>query len=424
MSPITITIIVLVATIILFMSGKFPFALPAAAACVVLYLTGVLDAAQAFSGFHNTNVILIFAMMIVTGGLNRTSFASSVTKFVYRFGKNEWSIIICLYLIVGILAQFMNAVVALSILMPIMYSMCDELKISPSRIIFPVTIGALSWVGWFPVANGASAYGRYNGFLETLGATERLGIWNLWFGRLPAVILCTVFMLIWGWKLAPKTPSVPIQEAKGRQQNKTPLPAWKEKLAYTIFALTTIGMLTSSLTGLDAWVVASLGAIFMCAFKILSDKEAFGSVNWNVIFLTAGSLGVAEALSATGAAELVGDWMLTAMGGVTNPYAIGAIFFIVPFILTQFMSNTAVDNVFTPLAIMVCMSLEINPVGVLCILRVAGSCSYFTPMASPAIAYVTPAGGYTIKDLVKMSFIPSAILGVVVVLFSMTVFPA
>ena len=183
-------------------------------------------------------------------------------------------------------------------------------------------------------------------------------------------------------------------------------------------------MLTSSLTGLDAWVVASLGAIFMCAFKILSDKEAFGAVNWNVIFLTAGSLGVAEALSATGAAELVGDWMLAAMGGVSNPYAIGAIFFIVPFILTQFMSNTAVDNVFTPLAIMVCMSLEINPVGVLCILRVAGSCSYFTPMASPAIAYVMPAGGYTIKDLVKMSFIPSAILGVVVVLFSMTVFPA
>ena len=420
---IIIAIAVLVVTMLLFMSGKFPFALPAAGACVILYLTGVLDANQAFSGFQNTNVILIFSMMIVTGGLNRTNFAKEVTKFVYRFGKSEWSIVTCMYLIVGILSQFMNAAVALAILLPIIYSMCEELKISPSRIIFPISIGALSWVGWFPVANGASAYGRYNGFLETLGAAERLGIWDLWYGRLPAVIICTIFMILWGWKLAPKQPSYPIQEAKGRKQ-KEPLSPAKEKIAYAIFILTTVGMLTGTFTGLDSWVVASLGALFMVALGILNDKEAFGAVNWNIVFLMAGSLGIAEALAETGAASLVGDWMVAAMGGVTNPYAIGAIFFIVPFVLTQFMSNTAVDNVFTPLAIMVCMSLKMNPVGVLCILRVAGSCSYFTPMASPAIAYVMPAGGYTIKDLTKMSILPCAILGICSVAFCMTVFPA
>ena len=144
MSPVAITILVLIVTIIMFMSGKFPFALPAAGACVVLYMTGVLKANQAFAGFQNTNVILIFAMMIVTGGLNRTNFAAHVTKFAYRFSKSEQSIIIGLYLMVGILSQFMNAAVALAILMPIIYSVCDELKTTPTRIIFPVTIGALS----------------------------------------------------------------------------------------------------------------------------------------------------------------------------------------------------------------------------------------------------------------------------------------
>ena len=424
MSPVVITILVLIVTILLFMSGKFPFALPAAAACVILCMTGVLNANQAFAGFQNTNVILILAMMVVTGGLNRTNFASQVTKLAYRFGKSEKSVIICLFFLVGILSQFMNGVVALTMVMPIIYSMCNELKISPSRIIFPVTIGALSWVGWFPVANGASAYGRYNGFLESLGAEARLGIWDLWYGRLPAVILCTVFMLIWGWKLAPEVPSVPIQEAKEKGKEKKALSPLKEKLAYMIFILTTLGMLTSSLTGIDAWTIASLGALAMCTFGILTDKEAFAAVNWNIIFLTAGSLGIANALSSTGAADIVGNWLQAAMGGVTNPYMVGAIFFIVPCLLTQVMSNVAVDNVFTPLAIMVCMSLQINPVGVLCILRVAGSCSYFTPMASPAIAYVMPAGGYSIKDLAKMSIIPTIILGVACVAFCMTVFPA
>ncbi len=424
MSPVAISIGVLVITIIMFMSGKFPFALPAAGACVILYMTGVLKTSQAFAGFQNTNVILIFAMMIVTGGLNRTNFAAHVTKFAYRFGKSEHSIIICLYLIVGILSQFMNATVALAILMPIIYSMCDELEISPARIIFPVSIGALSWVGWFPVANGASAYGRYNGFLESLGASERLAIWDLWLGRLPAVILCTIFMLIWGWKLAPKAPSMPIQEAKGRSGDKKMLSPAKEKTAYMIFLMTTAGMLAGTLIHIDSWVVASLGAMAMCGFGILNDKEAFGAVNWNIIFLTAGSLGIANALSETGAAQLVGNWLQIAMGGITNPYLVGAVFFVVPFLLTQVMSNTAVDNVFTPLAIMVCMSLKINPAGVLCILRVAGSCSFFTPMASPAIAYVMPAGGYSVKDLAKMSWIPCMILGIVCVLFSMTIFPA
>lgn len=408
----------------MFMSGKFPFALPAAGACVVLYMTGVLKANQAFAGFQNTNVILIFAMMIVTGGLNRTNFAAHVTKFAYRFSKSEQSIIIGLYLMVGILSQFMNAAVALAILMPIIYSVCDELKTTPTRIIFPVTIGALSWVGWFPVANGASAYGRYNGFLETLGATERLGIWDLWYGRLPAVILCTLFMLFLGWKMAPKMPSVAVQEVKIRSNDKKALSPQKEKLAYIIFVLTTAGMLIGSLIHVDSWVVASLGAMAMCLFGILNDREAFGSVNWNIVFLMAGSLGIANALAETGAAELVGNWLQSAMGGITNPYIIGAIFFVLPFLLTQIMSNTAVDNVFTPLAIMVCMSLKMNPIGVLCILRVAGSCSFFTPMASPAIAYVMPAGGYSVKDLIKMSWLPCLILGTTCVLFCMTVFPA
>lgn len=73
---------------------------------------------------------------------------------------------------------------------------------------------------------------------------------------------------------------------------------------------------------------------------------------------------------------------------------------------------------------MVCISLKMNPIGVLCILRVAGSCSFFTPMASPAIAYVMPAGGYSVKDLIKMSWLPYLILGTTCVLFRMTVFPA
>ena len=93
-------------------------------------------------------------------------------------------------------------------------------------------------------------------------------------------------------------------------------------------------------------------------------------------------------------------------------------------ILTQFMNNSSVGSIFTPIVILTCQSLHCNPVGPLLLLYAARQSAFWTPAATGTIALAVGLGGYDQKDLIKMSWIPSLIIGVVGVLWIMTIFPA
>ncbi len=67
------------------------------------------------------------------------------------------------------------------------------------------------------------------------------------------------------------------------------------------------------------------------------------------IFLFAGVLALSDAIKVTGAGEVVADLMIKIIGNSTNTYVIMAVFFMIPFILTQVMSNLATLTIFIPL---------------------------------------------------------------------------
>ena len=99
-------------------------------------------------------------------------------------------------------------------------------------------------------------------------------------------------------------------------------------------------MMFASKIGLALWQVTVIGALAMVLCGVLKPKEASAAIPLSMLLLIVGALAISGALSATGAGELIGAHManmVTAVGG--NSYLVGLIFFIVPFILTQFMSN-------------------------------------------------------------------------------------
>ena len=58
MTPLEITLLILLATILAFVSGKIPFAVISSGIILALILTGVMTPAEAFGGFINTNVVM------------------------------------------------------------------------------------------------------------------------------------------------------------------------------------------------------------------------------------------------------------------------------------------------------------------------------------------------------------------------------
>ena len=138
-------------------------------------------------------------------------------------------------------------------------------------------------------------------------------------------------------------------------------------------------------------------------------------------FIGTGNMG--GALAQTGAGEVVGGILAEMANRIRNPYLIGFVFFLVPFVLTQIMMNRTVMIIFIPIAILACKSMGANPVGIIILVQSACLSSFMTPMATPAIPMCMAAGGYDLKSLIRQSLLPAAILCVVSVFWIMTVFP-
>ncbi|WP_180366887.1 anion permease, partial [Oenococcus oeni] len=102
-------------------------------------------------------------------------------------------------------------------------------------------------------------------------------------------------------------------------------------------------------------------------------------------------------------------WMSTLIGNNTNQFLIAAVFFGVPFILTQFMSNLAIVAIFAPLVATASVNLGLDPRAAVLAAVTASSCSFLTPLASPAQTMIMEPGGYNLWNYIKAGF-PLAVI--------------
>ena len=88
MTPLQITLVILLVTIIAFASGKIPIAVISSGIMIALILTGVRTPEEAFSGFVNTNVVMFVAMFVIGAGLTKTKLIDHAQNLVIRYKEN------------------------------------------------------------------------------------------------------------------------------------------------------------------------------------------------------------------------------------------------------------------------------------------------------------------------------------------------
>ena len=426
MSHLTICIIICILTAVSYIIGKLPMAVTALVSMLAFVLTGCLDPATAASYFGNTNAIMMLSMFVVAAGFNKTQFIKKCSSSVTRFSKGSLTVMMVGYIIVAvILSQFIqSSLVVFGIMAPMLAASCQEMKISPSKVMFPLAIACIATVSAFPLGTGATQFAELNGYLEANEYTEfAVGLLDPMKARFPMVIIVIVYCIFFATKIAPEKPPVAIGEIEARDSKKDVLPPFQEKCGYIIFILVTLALIFQSFLGIETWVICLIGAVCMVLTGVLTEKEAVASMNMQIGFLFVGSLAMGGALSQTGAGEVVGGILADAVSGLSNPYLIGLVFFVVPFLLTQIMMNRTVMLIFIPIAILACKSMGANPVGIIILVQTGCLSSFMTPMATPAVPMCMAAGGYNLKSLIRQSLIPAALLTVVSVGWIMTVFP-
>ena len=382
MNSMVICLIIFAVMIILFFNRKIPMAFTSMGVIVALYVAGCVDKATVFAGFGNNNVLTMAGMFIVAAGLSRTQMVNNITKPLYRVNNGSFTRVLASYiLVIFLLGQFVPSLPAMfAMVYPLVISMCKQLKCSPSKMMYPIAVTVVSTSFVIePIGPYAAWFVTQNGYLESYGWTgSPLSMWSETMVFLPTALvtlLLTIFVLP---KLMPDQPETETAAITGPDiTNNEALSPVREFLGYGIFIATVIGLML----GLPSWAVTMAGATAVVLSGVLDEQTALIRMNMSMVLLYAGVTVMGEALGNTGAAQLLGDLAAGALSGVRNGYIIGAVFYLVSFLMTSFLYNRATTTVLIPILIISCSSIGCDPRGPVILCSLASMSSLITPMS-------------------------------------------
>ncbi len=137
-------LILLAGAIVMFATGKIRMDAVALLVIVAFVLSGTLTLGEAFSGFSDPNVILIAALFIIGDGLVRTGVATRMGAWLVQMaGSSEIKMLVLLMLTVAGLGAFMSSTGVVAIFIPVVLSVSMRMKISPSRLMMPLSFAGL-----------------------------------------------------------------------------------------------------------------------------------------------------------------------------------------------------------------------------------------------------------------------------------------
>lgn len=421
MTDLSITITILGCTILAFVSGAVPFSLISSGIILSLIITGVQSPTEALSGFINPNVAMFVAMFVIGAGLTKTSILDRVQLLVVKYRDKPKVLILIASFSAALLAILTSSTAAAAIMLPLIIGVANEIGVSRSKLLFPAMIVANVATGMTFLGQGASNM-AFSEVMMKAGGTIPFTIWDFTLARLPFFAISLIYVSVIGGRLLPDNPNDGFED-KVQQKKSATLTGGKEVLALFIVVGTIVAMLFAKQLGLRMFVIAGIGACLLMAFKILTEREALGSIHGPTVFLFAGVLPLSAAMKSTGAGTVVADQMIALLGNTTNPYIIMAVFFIAPLILTQLMSNLATILIFVPLVSAAGATIGIDPRALVMGVLIAGCASILTPMAAPAQAIIMGPGGYKLKDYLKAGLPLTIIITVVAIFLLPVIYP-
>lgn len=209
-SPALLSALLLGVTLVLFATEKMRHDLVAFLALLAALLLGLVEPGDAFSGFADSAVITVAAVLV----LGRAVELSGAAAFLVRSAtpaNAPLTIKIGVILLLGaVLSAFMNNIAALAITMPVMARLCRDAGVSPAVGLMPLSFatilgGTTTLIG--TPANLILSTVRH----ETLGAPFGFFTMTPVGGAVTAAGL--VYLLLVGWRLAPRRQ--PGEEAEG-----------------------------------------------------------------------------------------------------------------------------------------------------------------------------------------------------------------
>ena len=163
-------------------------------AIAILFVTGVLDAKEAFSGFSSTSVVVIGVLFVVVAGLTYTGVLQWIVKHLLGQPKSYKGAVIRLMLPVAALSSFLSNTTVVALFVNIVKMWSKKLGISPSKLLIPLSYasgmgGVCTLIGTPPNLIISGLYADQTGVSMNVLATAIPGLFCLAVGVMSVIAM-------------------------------------------------------------------------------------------------------------------------------------------------------------------------------------------------------------------------------------------
>jgi len=182
--------------------------------------------------------------------------------------------------------------------------------------------------------------------------------------------------------------------------------------AKTAVALAILGavIIAASFNLVAVSIAALTGALLMVITGVLTPRSAVRALDWNVLFILAGSIGLGAIVTTSGLAYVIADAVRALSSG--NVVLVIVVLALTTALLTNIITNAAAASIITPVGIAIAAESGLDPVLVLALIGTCISFTFINPFAHQSNLMVMRPGGYSNATFVRFG-IPLLIVVVV-----------
>jgi Na+/H+ antiporter NhaD/arsenite permease-like protein len=349
----TLSIIIFVGVYALIIIDKFDRAVVALSGAMLMVLLRVLNQEEAFAAIDYNTIGLLVAMMIIVMIMRRTGiFEYLGIKMVKASKANPFRLLILVCITTGVLSAFLDNVTTILLILPIVLSTTEELKVDPIPFIISAIFasnvgGTATLIGDPPnIMIGSQTGLNFMDFLinDAVIAFPILFVTSFLFAFLYRKSLVTDPML---------QEKVMLLDEKAAIKDHLLL-----KKCLVVFALVILGFLFHGALHFESSTIALTGAVILLFVSGIDSELVLIEVEWKTIFFFSGLFILVGGIEETGVISMMAKLVIDMTGGDLFLTAMAILW--VSAIASAFIDNIPFVATMIPLIIQMGQMSDIN----------------------------------------------------------------
>jgi len=182
-------------------------------AIVVLTVLGILSPKEALGGFANDQLAVIVMLLVLSDIIRQSTLIEHLFDKIFKGAKSSAGFLARMIAYVSVCSAFFNNTPLVAMMMPYVYSWSKRNKVSPSKLLIPLSYAAI--LGGCATLVGTSTNLIVNGMVldaiaenppgtpSYIPSLSPLGIFDFAYVGLPMLVIGSIYLMVFGNKLLP-----------------------------------------------------------------------------------------------------------------------------------------------------------------------------------------------------------------------------